>query len=121
MTDQAIRETLEQALTCLPLIDKENKMVDKCAEFTNTLHQCLLLLDRSEANGGESKLNVMGSLSPAETPRTVPNGVSYPYVPIPIDASHFDLGAMGWDTDGLLSSLSNTGFVDGFQESDLFC
>lgn len=96
-------------------------MVDKCAKFTKTLHQCLLLLDRSDANDGQVKSNRFGSVSPAETPRTAPNGISYPYVPIPIDTSHFDLGAMGWDTEGLLSSLNNAGFVDGFQESDLFC
>lgn len=119
--DQAILETLEQALSCLPLIDKGNKMVDKCAKFTNTLHQCLLLLERFDTTDGQGKLNGVESISPAETPRTAPNDITYPYVPIPIDASHFDLGAMGWDTDGLLSSLNNAGFVDGFQESDLFC
>lgn len=96
-------------------------MVDKCAKFTNTLHQCLLLLERSDASDGQGRPNGVESVSPSETPRTAPNGISYPYVPIPIDTSHFDLGAMGWDTDGLLSSLNNAGFVDGFQESDLFC
>ncbi|KUI61337.1 hypothetical protein VP1G_08490 [Cytospora mali] len=121
VSDQALKETLEQALTCLPMIDKGNKMVDKCAKFTNTLHQCLLLLERSDANDVQGKINGDESVSPTSTPRTVPNGVPYPYVPIPIDASHFDLGALGWDTEGFLSSLNNAGFVDGFQESDLFC
>ncbi|KUI64273.1 hypothetical protein VM1G_11070 [Cytospora mali] len=121
VSDQVLKETLEQALNCLPMIDKGNKMVDKCAKFTNTLHQCLLLLERSDANDVSGKINGDECISPTSTPRTVPSGISYPYVPIPIDASHFDLGALGWDTEGFLSSLNNAGFVDGFQESDLFC
>lgn len=88
-------------------------MVNKCAKFTRTLHQCLVLLDRPDENDE--------NVSPTSTPRPTSNGMSYPYVPIPIDASHFDLGAMGWDTEGVLSTISNAGFVDGFQESDLFC
>lgn len=41
---QALRETLSAALACLPMIDKGNRMVDKCAKFAATLNHCLLLL-----------------------------------------------------------------------------
>lgn len=44
----------------------------------------------------------------------------YPYVPAPIDAVNLDLTALGWETEGFLSSL-NAHFMDGFQEADLFC
>lgn len=46
-------------------------------------------------------------------------GVPHSYAPIPIDTSHFDLGAMGWDSE-FLATLGN-GVGDGFQEADLFC
>lgn len=50
-----------------------------------------------------------------------PNGGgTHSYAPVPIDASHFDLGALGWDNDGFLSSLGS-GAADGFQDTDLFC
>lgn len=45
--------------------------------------------------------------------------VPHSYAPIPIDTSHFDLGAMGWDSDFLATLGNNVG--DGFQEGDLFC
>lgn len=55
-----------------------------------------------------------------ETPRMHSQyGVPHSYAPIPIDTSHFDLGAMGWDSD-FLATLGN-GVGDGFQEADLFC
>lgn len=38
---QALKDTLAEALACLPLIDTGNKMVDKCAKFAATLHHCL--------------------------------------------------------------------------------
>lgn len=41
---QALRDTLSDALACLPMIDKGNKMVDKCAKFAATLNHCLVLL-----------------------------------------------------------------------------
>lgn len=47
-------------------------------------------------------------------------GVAHSYAPIPIDVSHFDLGALGWDNDGFLSTLGSS-LADGFQETDLFC
>lgn len=47
-------------------------------------------------------------------------GVAHSYAPIPIDVSHFDLGALGWDNDGFLSTLGNS-LADGFQDTDLFC
>ena len=119
--DQPLRQSLEQALACLPLVDKGNKMVDKCAKFASTLHQCLLLLEHSDSQNGQGRVSDDGNLSPGGTPRTTSNGMSYPYVPIPIDASQFDLSALGWDTEGFLSSLSSANFADGFQDSDLFC
>lgn len=44
ISDQALRDALGDALACLPLIDKGNRMVDKCAKFIATLQQCLGLL-----------------------------------------------------------------------------
>lgn len=44
MSDRALKDSLSQALACLPLIDKGNKMVDKCADFVATLNHCLQLL-----------------------------------------------------------------------------
>lgn len=44
ISNQALRDALADALACLPLIDKENRMVDKCAKFVATLQQCLDLL-----------------------------------------------------------------------------
>lgn len=41
---QTLRDTLSDALACLPMIDKGNKMVDKCAKFAATLNHCLVLL-----------------------------------------------------------------------------
>lgn len=54
-----------------------------------------------------------------ETPRVNQYGVPHCYAPIPIDVSHFDLGALGWEND-FLASLWN-GMADGNQETDLFC
>lgn len=44
ISDQSLRDALADALSCLPLIDKGNGMVDKCAKFVATLQQCLNLL-----------------------------------------------------------------------------
>lgn len=44
VSNQSLRDALTDALACLPLIDKENRMVDKCAKFVATLQQCLNLL-----------------------------------------------------------------------------
>lgn len=56
---------------------------------------------------------------PLGAPRGSQNG-QYPYVPVPIDAVNLDLTALGWETEEFLSSL-NAGFMEGFQDSDLFC
>lgn len=56
---------------------------------------------------------------PLGTPRGGQNG-QYPYVPVPIDAVNLDLTALGWETESFLSSL-NAGFMEGFQDADLFC
>lgn len=50
-SDQSLRDALADALSCLPLIDKGNGMVDKCAKFVATLQQCLNLLGRSHPGG----------------------------------------------------------------------
>lgn len=47
ISDQALRNTLADALSCLSLIDKGNRMVDKCAKFVATPQQCLNLLGMS--------------------------------------------------------------------------
>lgn len=63
------------------------------------------------------------NFSVVETPRAAATGHyggSHSYAPIPIDASHFDLGALGWDNDGFFASLRGN-MNDGFQETDLFC
>lgn len=44
ISNQALRDALAEALACLPLIDKGNRMVEKCAKFVATLQQCLNLL-----------------------------------------------------------------------------
>lgn len=44
----------------------------------------------------------------------------YSYVPVPIDSVNLELTALGWETESFLSSL-NAGFMEGFQEADLFC
>lgn len=44
----------------------------------------------------------------------------YPNVPLPIDAANIDFAALGWETESFLSSL-NAGFMEGYQDSDLFC
>lgn len=56
---------------------------------------------------------------PLGTPRGGQNG-QYPYVPVPIDAMNLDLTALGWESESFLSSL-NAGFMEGFQDADLFC
>lgn len=56
---------------------------------------------------------------PVGASRGSQNG-QYAYIPTPIDATNFDLAALGWETEGFLSSL-NTHFMDGFREADLFC
>ncbi|CAN8105418.1 unnamed protein product [Discula destructiva] len=120
MSDRALGESLGKALACLPLIDKGNKMVDKCADFAVTLNHCLQLLDQSDSRFRLDGGHVEGVARDSATPRIhAQYGVPHAYAPIPIDTSHFDLGAMGWDTD-FLSSLGNAS-SDGFQESDLFC
>lgn len=55
-----------------------------------------------------------------ETPRASQYVGSHSYAPIPIDASHFDLGALGWDNESFFTSLRGN-MTDGFQEADLFC
>jgi hypothetical protein len=47
----------------------------------------------------------------------------YPQVPLPIDAANVDFAALGWETENFLSSLNTNfaGFMEGFQDSDLFC
>lgn len=52
ISDQALRDALADALACLPLIDKGNRMVDKCAKFVATLQQCLNLLGTLHEEGG---------------------------------------------------------------------
>lgn len=47
ISGQALKDVLAQALSCLPLIDTGNKMVDKCAQFAGTLTHCLHLLGES--------------------------------------------------------------------------
>lgn len=140
---QALREVLSNAMACLPMIDKGNRMVDKCAEFAATLNHCLLLLGKYtpfpfrivycnmpavsdmffcadqpdgqyKVNGGPEGMPVM------DTPTLNQYGVAHSYAPIPIDVSHFDLGALGWDNDGFLSTLGHS-LADGFQDADLFC
>lgn len=44
---QALKDILAEALSCLPLIDTGNRMVDKCAQFAGTLNHCLHLLGKS--------------------------------------------------------------------------
>lgn len=44
VSDQSLKNALADALACLPLIDKGNRMVEKCAKFVATLQQCLNLL-----------------------------------------------------------------------------
>lgn len=44
---QALRDALGEALACLPIIDKGNRMVDKCANFATTLSHCLHSLGKS--------------------------------------------------------------------------
>lgn len=46
VSDRALKDSLAEALTCLPLIDKGNKMVDKCARFAATLNHSLYLLGK---------------------------------------------------------------------------
>lgn len=47
VSGQALKDILAEALSCLPLIDRGNKMVDKCAQFAGTLNHCLHLLGKS--------------------------------------------------------------------------
>lgn len=47
-SERALRDSLAEALACLPLIDKGNKMVDKCARFAVTLNHCLHLLGKNK-------------------------------------------------------------------------
>lgn len=56
---------------------------------------------------------------PVAAPRSNQNG-QYSYVPVPIDSVNLELTALGWETESFLSSL-NAGFMEGFQEADLFC
>lgn len=170
---QALRDTLSAALACLPLIDKGNRMVDKCAKFAATLNHCLLLLlgklrisvrwtpplpfsppsarmsfvltcclpsrvdqpdgghpaDETRACSNDDNNLIPQQVVDDHAPGGVHNhhhqynGVpAHSYAPIPIDVSHFDLGALGWDNyDGFLSTLGGSGLADGFQETDLFC
>ncbi|KAF3764050.1 hypothetical protein M406DRAFT_103763 [Cryphonectria parasitica EP155] len=118
ISDQALNEILAAALACLPLIDNGNKMVEKCAKFATTLNQCLHLL--GEQADGSFRSNGEGGTPTVETPRPANQyGVPHSYAPIPIDVSHFDLGALGWENDFLASLWS--GMTEGNQESDLFC
>lgn len=50
----ALRDSLAEALACLPLIDTGNKMVDKCAKFAATLNYSLNLLGKSLAHSPAS-------------------------------------------------------------------
>lgn len=140
VADQALRDALAEALACLPLIDKGNRMVDKCAKFLATLQQCLNLLGmphrgrtksssiilipfRNTDQTGlddptQARPGVNGHM-PLATPQGNQNG-QYPFVPTPLDAVNIDLTALGWETESFLSSL-NAGFMEGFQDSDLFC
>lgn len=54
MSDRALRDSLADALACLPLIDKGNKMVDKCARFASTLNHCLHLLGKEDFSSERS-------------------------------------------------------------------
>lgn len=56
---------------------------------------------------------------PVAAPQGNRNG-QYSYVPVPIDSVNLELTALGWETESFLSSL-NAGFMEGFQEADLFC
>lgn len=56
---------------------------------------------------------------PMGAPRASQNG-QYAHVPVPIDPVNLDLTALGWETESFLSSL-NAGFMEGFQDADLFC
>ncbi|KAL2280224.1 hypothetical protein FJTKL_12684 [Diaporthe vaccinii] len=119
ISDQALRDALADALACLPLIDKGNRMVDKCAKFVATLQQCLNLLDQTGPEDSAPARSGANGHMPLGAPRGSQNG-QYPYVPVPIDAVNLDLTALGWETEGFLSSL-NAGFMEGFQDADLFC
>lgn len=57
ISGQAIKDILAAALSCLPLIDTGNKMVDKCAQFAGTLNHCLHLLGESCPGGRRSPLS----------------------------------------------------------------
>ncbi|KAK2596585.1 hypothetical protein N8I77_013466 [Diaporthe amygdali] len=119
VADQALRGALAEALACLPLIDKGNRMVDKCAKFLATLQQCLNLLDQTGLDDcAQARPGVNGHM-PLGAPQGNQNG-QYPFVPTPLDAINTDLTALGWETESFLSSL-NAGFMEGFQDSDLFC
>ncbi|KAK7727235.1 hypothetical protein SLS63_007286 [Diaporthe eres] len=119
ISDQALRDALADALACLPLIDRGNRMVDKCAKFVTTLQQCLNLLDQAGPEDSAPARPGANGHMPLGAPRGSQNG-QYPYVPVPIDAVNLDLTALGWETEEFLSSL-NAGFMEGFQDADLFC
>ncbi|KAG6355110.1 hypothetical protein INS49_004191 [Diaporthe citri] len=116
ISDQALRDALADALACLPLIDKGNRMVDKCAKFVATLQQCLNLLDQTGPHDAAPARPATSEHMHMGAPRGSQNG-QHPYVPGPIDAVNLDLTALGWETEEFLSSL-NAGFMEGFQDSD---
>ncbi|KKY32761.1 putative c6 transcription [Diaporthe ampelina] len=119
ISDQALRDALAEALACLPLIDKDNRMVEKCAMFVATLQQSLnLLVQTGLEEPAPARPGTNGNM-PMGTPRGSQNG-QFPQVPVPIDAVNLDLTALGWETESFLSSL-NAGFMEGFQDADLFC
>ncbi|KAL1866842.1 hypothetical protein Daus18300_006545 [Diaporthe australafricana] len=120
ISDQALRNTLADALSCLPLIDKGNRMVDKCAKFVATLQQCLNLLDQTGPDDPAQARSGANGHMPLGNPRGNNQNGQYPYVPVPLDTTNIDLAALGWETEGYLSSL-NADLMEVFQESDLFC
>lgn len=77
------------------------------------------IADQTGPDDSAQARQVINGQTPMGAPGATQNG-QYPNLPLPIDAANVDFAALGWETESFLASL-NTGFMEGYQDSDLFC
>ncbi|ETS83703.1 hypothetical protein PFICI_05579 [Pestalotiopsis fici W106-1] len=110
--EATLKESLDKAIDCLPLVDPGNQMVSKCTQVASTIRRYLELL--ASSNGLNEQPMVSGTIA---VEAVDVDGIDAAVVEFPIDPSHIGLD---WFHQGFNPELQSD-VVGGLYDMDLFC
>ncbi|KAF7517657.1 hypothetical protein G7054_g13738 [Neopestalotiopsis clavispora] len=111
ISEATLKESLDKAIDCLPLVDPGNQMVSKCTHVASTIRRYLDLLASSD-DFGELSMNNGEIVAEA----SMIDGTEVAMGDFPVDPSHIGLD---WFHQGFDPELQSD--VGGLYDMDLFC